>query len=99
MGNLTAPLKQKLNESEIEFFNKYSQCVFRYCAALGGLELSTDLSPPKSTTIRARVLKEMGQIMDIYGKPIQLIKDTVITLNRTDAELLIRQGVLQYLGD
>ena len=37
--------------------------------------------------------------MDSYGKQIQLIQDTVITINRTDAELLIRQGVLQYLDE
>ena len=99
VGNLTPNLSNFLTEEERQFFNDYSKCVFDYCLDLGGLELTTDICPPKSTTIRALVLKDVGSVLDRYGKTLQLQKNTVVTVNYTDGEEYIRQGILQHLGN
>lgn len=97
IGNLTKQLSEKMHPEEIAYFKKYSQCVFDYCEALGGLELTKDIYPPKTVAVKARVLKDIGQITDRYGHPVLLSKDTEVSLNRTDAEQLIRQGSLQHI--
>lgn len=56
--------------------------------------VSQDLKPPKDLFVEVRVLKDYGEIVTDKGT-VNLKKNTVHYLRRTDVELLIRQGVLE----
>lgn len=53
--------------------------------------------PPKSLLIQVRVLENYGRLMTTSGS-VTLTKDMVLLLRRTDAEPLIRQGVLEHVS-
>jgi GINS complex subunit 1 len=54
--------------------------------------------PPKELQIEVRVLQDYGTIVTESGATITLKKDTRILLRRTDAEPLIRQGILEHVA-
>ncbi|KAH7819905.1 DNA replication complex GINS protein PSF1 [Monocercomonoides exilis] len=97
IGYLPEHLKGKLHSQEERFYRQYSQIVVKYCESLGDLELTNDIFPPKSVTVCVRALKTMDSVIDHFGKPMDIQKDSQMSMNKIDAEPLIRQGVLEHL--
>ena len=56
-----------------------------------------DQTPPKDPSIEVRVLKDYGEVFLTLGRA-NLKKGTVHLLPRTEAEPLIREGVLESVA-
>ena len=71
----------------------WRDCTFaqRYDARL------QDQTPPKDPSIEVRVLKDYGEVFLTLGRA-NLKKGTVHLLPRTEAEPLIREGVLESVA-
>ena len=75
------------------FVHHFFVCLsVRVCGGGGGG--GQDKIPPKDPFIEVRVLKDYGEITTDSGT-VNLQKNTVHFLRRSDVELLIRQGVLE----
>lgn len=75
---------------------EYSNLLSDYCVS-AGVDLSSDLEPPKNLRIEVRVLVDCGEIMTENG-PVTLDKDTTHYLRRADVEHLIRQGQIEVVS-
>eukprot|EP00096_Caligus_rogercresseyi_P007539 TRINITY_DN2542_c0_g1_i1.p1 TRINITY_DN2542_c0_g1~~TRINITY_DN2542_c0_g1_i1.p1 ORF type:complete len:193 (-),score=54.66 TRINITY_DN2542_c0_g1_i1:253-831(-) len=97
---LPPEMKGNLCPAEIDFFHQYSKDLAAYMAGIGGghgLDLNSDVFPPKSLYIEVRVLKDYGELETEDGDIILLKKNTQHFLPRSQCEQLIRQGVLQHV--
>lgn len=89
-------LVPKLSSRENDYFMEYSNLLSDYCVS-AGVDLSSDLEPPKNLRIEVRVLVDCGEIMTENG-PVTLDKDTTHYLRRADVEHLIRQGQIEVVS-
>ena len=80
---------------ESEFFSDYNKGLGAYMDAVG-MDLSTDLHPPKELYIEVRCLEDIGEIATEEGT-INLEKDSQHFVRRSDVEPLIRQGLLHHI--
>ena len=90
--------KQKLSSSEVDYFKGYNEALNKYMRGVG-LDLTSDLTPPKHLNVNVRMLEDVGEIMTAAGVPVKLNKDDAVLLRRTDAEQLIRQGKAKHWTD
>lgn len=56
-----------------------------------------DLTPPKDANVRVMVLKDHGSITFSHSACVPLVKGSVHNLKCSEAEHLVRLGVLQVL--
>ena len=97
---LPQEIKSQLCEPELQFFAKYSRDLAGYMRSLGdgkGLDLLTDLHPPKSLFIQVRCVQDYGELETDDGDVVLLKRNTQHYLPRALCEPLIRQGVLEHV--
>jgi hypothetical protein len=58
---------------------------------------SQDLHPPKDACVKVRVLRNHGQMALSHSAKVSLVKGSVHNMQCSEAEPLIRKGVLQVL--
>lgn len=56
-----------------------------------------DLTPPKDSNVRVMVLRDHGSIALSHSACVPLVKGSVHNLKCSEAEHLVRMGVLQVL--
>lgn len=95
---LSADVKEALTEPEIQWFNNYSKLLSSYMMSFpSGINLTTDLKPPKSLFIEVKCLADHGKLELNNGEVILLQKDSIHYLPRSECEQLIRQGILEHI--
>jgi GINS complex subunit 1 len=97
---LNADIKASLCESEIQWFNNYSNLLTNYMLSLSDdlkINLIEDIKPPKSLFIEVRCLVDYGKLELNDGEVVYLKKNSQHYLPRIQCEQLIRQGILQHL--
>ncbi|KAK9507352.1 hypothetical protein O3M35_007228 [Rhynocoris fuscipes] len=97
---LPSDIKMNLSEGEVVWFNKYSKTLANYMKKIGGrngLNLAQDMKPPKQLYIEVRCLTDYGKLELNTGEIIQLNKNTLHLIPRSQCETLIRQGILEQV--
>lgn len=95
---ITADVKECLTEPEVQWFNNYSKLLANYMMSFpSGINLTTDLKPPKSLFIEVKCLTDHGKLELESGEVISLQKDSIHYLPRCECEQLIRQGILEHM--
>ena len=80
-----------LSQAETDYFSSYSKIISEYNEFVG-LDLSSDLEPPKDLNVEVRVMVSgLGEIMT-EGGPVTLELGSTHFLRRSDVEGLIRLG-------
>lgn len=80
-----------LSGQELDYFSTYNKLLSDYNEEIG-LDLSSDLEPPKDLNVEVRVLVDgLGEIMT-DGGPVSLEMGSTHFLRRADVEHLIRLG-------
>ncbi|KAL4113895.1 hypothetical protein QTP88_017451 [Uroleucon formosanum] len=95
---LPSDVRQNLSQSEIEWFNNYCKSLVSYMKTIGpdtGLNLTQDTKPLKSLYTEVRSLVDAGKLELESGEVLILRKNSQYMLSRSQAEPLIRQGVLE----
>jgi GINS complex subunit 1 len=95
MGSVSGPLKSCLSDEEDEFLRTYSGLLNTYQSSLG-VDLTTDIAPPRDLFIEVLVLQDCGEIVTDTGASVILSKNTTHLMRRADAEPLIKRGFLQH---
>jgi GINS complex subunit 1 len=62
-----------------------------------GINLTTDIKPPKSLFIEVKCLTNHGKLELESGEVVHLTKDNILYLPRAECEQLIRQGILEHI--
>ncbi|VVC29162.1 Hypothetical protein CINCED_3A004451 [Cinara cedri] len=97
---LPSDVRQNLSQSEIEWFNNYCKSLVSYMKTIGpdtGLNLTQDTKPPKSLYTEVRSLVDAGKLELESGEVLILRKNSQYMLSRSQAEPLIRQGILEQV--
>ncbi|XP_055387514.1 DNA replication complex GINS protein PSF1-like [Condylostylus longicornis] len=98
---IPSDIKSSLCEPEIMYFNNYSKSLANYMRSIGdgfGIDLTSDLKPPKTLYVEVRCLKDYGKFEMENGDVVFLKKNSQHYLPRSEIEPLIRQGVLKHLS-
>ncbi len=82
--------KDALSAHEQDYFHSYNKLLTTYNEAVG-IDLASDLEPPRDLRIEIRVLVPCGEIVTESG-PVSLDKGSTHYLKRSDVEHLIRLG-------
>ena len=90
---ISEDMKENLSSHEVEFFESYDKLLGSYMDEID-INLAADQNPPKQLFVEVRALQDYGEVLTDTGV-VNLKKNTVHFLRRSDAELLIRQGVLE----
>jgi len=90
-------LRPNLSSAERSYFSKYDRLLSQYMSR-AQLDLTSDLTPPKSMLVEVVVLKSVGEVMTESGS-IRLRQGERHLLKRSDAEQMIRQGVLEHVWE
>jgi GINS complex subunit 1 len=100
-GVIPEDIKKNMAKTEIEYFSRYDKLLGNYMRSFAttlDMDLTANLyHPPKELQIEVKVLQDFGTIVTESGATITLKKDTRLFLRRTDAEPLIRQGILEHV--
>lgn len=100
-GSVLPPdIKTNLSEKEVQWFNRYNRSLANYMRSIGGmggLDLTQDMTPPKSLYIEVRCVEDHGQFEMDDGTVVLLRKNSQHFLPRSQCEHLIRQGILQHV--
>ena len=89
-------LRQKLAPHEFTFFSEYDSMLSKYFRETK-LDLTTDISPPASLLVRVRCLQDHPPIFTEWCGSITISKDMLVTMRHSDAEPLIRTGVVELM--
>jgi hypothetical protein len=85
---------------EKAFADAYDRALAAYMGFGSGgiaMDLTTDLHPPKDACVKVRVLRSHGSIALSHSARVPLVKGSVHSMQCSEAEPLIRKGVLQVL--
>ncbi|RXG57613.1 DNA replication complex GINS protein PSF1 [Armadillidium vulgare] len=95
---LPSEIRSSLCEPEIQWFNKYNKNLATYMRSIGekGLDLTQDVTPPKSLYIEVRCMENYGELELEEGDIIVLQKNTTHYLPMSHCQHLIRQGILKH---
>lgn len=85
--------RENLSPQEAKYFGEYDKLVSDYMDDADTL-LTVDQVPPKELFVEVRALADVGEVMTDSGV-VHLKKNTAHLVRRSDAELLIRQGVVE----
>ncbi|XP_012265829.1 DNA replication complex GINS protein PSF1-like isoform X2 [Athalia rosae] len=101
-GSILPPeIKSLFAEPEVQWFNSYNKSLATYMRSIGdnhGLNLTTDITPPKSLYIEVRCLVDYGKFELEDGEVLSLRKNSQYLLPRAECENLVRQGILQHIS-
>eukprot|EP01138_Halocafeteria_seosinensis_P002776 gb/GECG01002837.1/.p1 GENE.gb/GECG01002837.1/~~gb/GECG01002837.1/.p1 ORF type:complete len:238 (+),score=45.93 gb/GECG01002837.1/:1-714(+) len=92
---LPEKLRNNMSVHEHNYLKGYSELLNRYMQKVG-VDLTTDLRPPKHLNVKVSVEEDCGEIMTYRGS-VKLEKGAVLSLRRTDVDHLIRQGKLKEI--
>ena len=81
--------------AELTAHSTYDALVTKYMLSID-LTLTDSQTPPKTLLVEVRPLRDVGQIDTELGT-VNLERNTVQLLRRTDAEMLIRKGDLEQV--
>jgi hypothetical protein len=95
-GVMPPQLAERLSVDERAFAQQYSQLITQYMQDTGS-DLLVATQPPQSNMIHVKVLQPLGQVVLPSGTIAHLAQHTRLLMQRTDAELLIRQGALEHV--
>ncbi|VDN58863.1 unnamed protein product [Dracunculus medinensis] len=100
-GILPNSVKENLSTAEVEWFNEYNKLLADYQASLSdkGLNLMSSLLPPKELYVQVRALRDFGEFETTDGTVIVLNENSLHNLPIQDCDMLIKQGVLEVVGD
>ncbi|ERN12007.1 hypothetical protein AMTR_s00165p00046130, partial [Amborella trichopoda] len=94
---LPVEIQGKMTHSEEEYFKKHSAALESYMSAMD-IDLTVDMVPPKDPYIQVRVIDDIGEVL-LGDQVISLVRNSVHSLKRSDAEPLISQGLMEeFLG-
>ena len=88
-------MQERLSANELEYSAAYSGILERYQRDVG-LDLTTDMSPPRELMVEVRVLQSCGEIFTDSG-PVNLERNTTHYLRRSDIEPFIRKGLVEQV--
>ncbi|ALC42970.1 Psf1 [Drosophila busckii] len=94
-------IKQSLCEPEVQLFNNYSKSLASYMRSVGdgqGIDLTSNLRPPKSLYIEVRCVEDYGKFELDDGEVVHLKKNSQHYMPRAQVETLVRQGILQHIA-
>ncbi|WIA39145.1 hypothetical protein OEZ86_005273 [Tetradesmus obliquus] len=97
---LRAEVAENTSPAESEFFKEYDKALNEYMGTGEngiGMDLTLDLTPPKDANVRVMVLRDHGSITFSHSASVPLVKGSVHNLKCSEAEHLVRLGVLQVL--
>lgn len=94
-GAVPESVRGALAQEEQEALDSYGSALRAYQDELG-VSVLTDLQPPTTLLTRVVVLRDAGEVITHYG-PLRLEKGARHVLRRADAELLVRQGVVEHI--
>lgn len=77
--------------------SKLKMCLLRCCLLLLPDASLQDLTPPKDSNVRVMVMRDHGSIALSHSACVPLVKGSVHNLKCSEAEHLVRMGVLQVL--
>jgi GINS complex subunit 1 len=87
-----------LSEREKSTHHGYDQLLTAYMSATD-LTLAAELKPPKDPHVDVRATRDRGDVVTEKSGVIQLRTDVAQRMHRSDAEQLIRQGLLVQAHD
>ncbi len=82
--------KDTLSTREQDYFHAYNKCLTKYNEDIG-IDLTSDLEPPRDLFVEIRVLVSCGEIVTESG-PVSLDQGSTHFLRRSEVEHLIRLG-------
>lgn len=91
-------IKDNMCDPEITFYKSYSKLMNNYMKSIGNgysLDITSDIRPPKSLYIEVRCLEDFGDLELDDDEVLHLKKHSIHYLPRSQAEPLIRRGILQ----
>ncbi|KAF8064590.1 gins1 [Scenedesmus sp. PABB004] len=95
---LSADVKENMSPQEQQFYSDYDAALNRYMGHEGvGMDLTLDLTPPKDANVRVMVLRDAGSIACSHSASVPLVRGSVHNLRCSEAEHLVRMGVLRVL--
>ena len=92
---LLEQFKANLSHQENQFFKAYNTNLNNYMKATG-VDLTTDVQPPKELFIEVRCLQDYGEYQTENGT-VNLQENCQYFLPRTDVEQLVRRGILAHV--
>lgn len=87
--------QETLSAHERSYFAQYNSLLTEVNESLG-MDITSDLEPPKDLLIEVRVLQDCGKVMTDSG-PVSLDKGTIHYLRRNQVEGLIREGRVEHI--
>lgn len=93
-AKLPSHYQGQLSQHEGVYFDRYSRLLGKY-SALAGVDVTSDLEPPKDVQVEVAVTEERGEVELPESGTVELKKNTRLLLRRSEAESLIRQGIVQ----
>lgn len=90
---LPQEIQEKLNYSEEEYFKNHSAAIESYMSGMD-VDLTVDMVPPKDPYIQVKVLDDIGDVL-LGDQSTSLMRNSVHSLRRTDAEPFISQGLME----
>mmetsp|Transcript_52020 Transcript_52020/g.106015 ORF Transcript_52020/g.106015 Transcript_52020/m.106015 type:complete len:195 (+) Transcript_52020:247-831(+) len=88
-------LQERLSSEELELASNYDRMLGSYMQSIGD-DIGIDMEPPRSTMVTVRVLVSQGEIAMSEGT-VNLTRNSTHRLRRSDAQHLIRQGILEHV--
>eukprot|EP00741_Cyanophora_paradoxa_P020098 tig00021234_g19399.t1 len=82
-----------MSAEEKDFRSGYDQLLNEYTEAVG-IDVLTDLEPPKDLLVEVRVVKSAGEVATECGS-VKLEQGSQLYLRRGDAQQLIQQGLVE----
>ncbi|XP_071631087.1 DNA replication complex GINS protein PSF1 isoform X2 [Temnothorax longispinosus] len=96
---LPTEITVNLLNAEVQWFQNYNKSLATYMRSIGddhGLNLTVNMSPPKTLYVEVKCLSDFGKLELDDGEVITLKKNTYHLLPRATCEPLIRQGILEH---
>lgn len=93
---------EKLSESETRYFKDYIENLDTYNKSISNMlgsdcsniDLTVDLNPPKELYVEVRVNKDVGTITLPESGEVKLQKNSTYLLRRSEADHLIKRGIM-----
>eukprot|EP00877_Chromochloris_zofingiensis_P007863 jgi/Chrzof1/332/Cz01g11210.t1 len=97
---LPKDIREKLSPAEVDFYQEYDRNLKTFMGHTEdgiNMDLTLDLYPPKDSQVKVRVMKDHGSLSLSQSAKVELVKGSVHNVQCSEAEHLIRLGVLQVL--
>jgi len=88
-------IRQGLSTRERSYFNEYNKSLARFMNSVQGIDITQNLTPPKSLYAEVICIEDAGVLDLDSGERITLQKNMAYFLPRSSIEHLVRQGLLK----